>query len=164
MSFTDGQPFVPAVTFNYAAWVARFPEFANVSQQLAQLYFNEAALFVSNTGRHQRVRMWVLPYLLNLMTAHLAWLYAPRDANGNPSSSGENAPMVVGQMTSASEGAVNISTKPQSFDTAEWFAQTKYGYEFWQATAPARTFRYMPHPTRVPSAIFPSTFGQRWRF
>ena len=137
---------------------------ANVSQPLAQLYFNEAALFVSNTGRHQRVRIWVLPYLLNLMTAHLAWLYAPRDANGNPSSSGENAPMVVGQMTAATEGSVNISTAPQSFDTAEWFAQTKYGFEFWQATAPARTFRYIPHKRHVASGIFPSGLGRWWGF
>jgi hypothetical protein len=161
---SGGPPFVPAVVFNYAAWVARFPEFANVSQPLAQLYFDEAALFVSNTGRHQRVRIWVLPYLLNLMTAHLAWLYAPRDANGNPSSSGENAPMVVGQMTAATEGSVNISTAPQSFDTAEWFAQTKYGFEFWQATAPARTFRYIPHKRHVASGIFPSGLGRWWGF
>ena len=150
-----------AVPFNYSTWVLRFPEFSNVSQPLAQLYYDEAALFCANSIGNI-VPQWQLPFLLNLLTAHLAWLYAPRDELGNPATTGTPAPMTVGQIVTASEGSVSVGNKANSFDTAEWYAQTKYGYEYWQATASKRTMRYFPHQSKPSKAIFPSQAGSRW--
>lgn len=156
--------FVPAVNFNYSTWVLRFPEFSGVSNELAQLYFDEASMFIRNTIWNI-VPQWMLPTLLNLMTAHLAWLYAPRDADGNPATTGAIASPITGQITNAAEGSVNVAAKANSLNTAEWYAQTKYGYEFWQATAGFRTMQYSPRKTRVASTIFPfSPQGQGWPY
>lgn len=145
----------PAVTFDYNAWIARYPEFAGVSPTLAGLYEAEAELFCRNRLCPIR-RADVLLMLLNMLTAHIAWLAAPRDANGNPSSTGSSSNGgAVGQMTSANEGSVSVSFKPIENENAAWFAQSKYGFEFWQATAAYRTFRYFARKTNVPSTVFP---------
>ena len=149
----------PSVIFNYAGWVARYPEFAGVSQPLAQEYFNEAGLYFANCG-------WTgalpnAPTLLNMLTAHIAWLYAPRDANGNPSSTGEPASPLVGRITNAAEGSVNVAVelKESGSPSEAFFSQTKYGLSFWQATAQYRTARYMARPTIVAGPIFPGYIG-----
>lgn len=148
----------PAVTFDYAAWVARYPEFSGVSSDLAQLYFDEAELYCRNKLCPVRKPSTLL-MLLNMLTAHVAWIAAPRDANGNPATTGGPPPGVVGQMTTASEGAVSTGAKPIENPNAEWFAQSPYGFNFWQATAAYRTFRYFPRRTVVPSAIYPLVPG-----
>jgi hypothetical protein len=149
----------PAVTFDYAAWVARYPEFSGVSSDLAQLYFNEAELFCRNK-LCPISRASTLLMLLNMLTAHVAFLSAPRDANGAPATTGSAAEAgIVGQITSANEGAVSVSAKPIENEAAAWFAQSKYGFQFWQATAAFRTFRYFARKTNVPSAIFPAISG-----
>jgi hypothetical protein len=149
------------VTFSYAAWVARFPEFANVSSTLAQAYWDEAGLYFANQGWTGSLPQ--APTLLNLLTAHLAWLYAPRDANGNPSSTGQAASPLVGRISSAGEGSVNVSTEltASGGPAASFFTQTKYGFSFWQATSQFRTFRYAARPTVVANGIFPAFRGFR---
>lgn len=160
MTFIDQNCWTePAVTFDYSAWVARYPEFSNVSPQLAALYEAEAELYCRNKLGPIRNPATLL-LLLNMLTAHIAWMFAPRDANGNPASTGSAAPNVVGQMTNANEGSVSIGTAKITNENAEWFAQTKYGLEFWQATAAFRTFRYFPSRRPVPSAIFPTIPGR----
>lgn len=154
----------PAVVFNYAVWVARYPEFSAVSEPLAQAYFNEAGLYLANKG-------WIAalptaPTLFNMLTAHLAWLYAPRDLNGNPSSTGTVAPPLVGRISSASEGSVSVSTELTSSGSPSegFFTQTKYGLSFWQATAQFRQALYVARPTFVAGPIFggpPGPLG-RW--
>ena len=83
-----------------------------------------------------------------MLTAHLAWLYAPRDANGNPASTGQIAPPLVGRISTASEGSVSVSTELTSSGSPSeaFFSQTKYGLSFWQATAQFRTARYAARP------------------
>lgn len=147
------------VVFDYGVWVARYPEFSAVSQPLAKAFFEDAGDFFANSG-------WTagLPQaarLLNMLTAHLAWLYAPRDAAGNPSSTGTMPAPLVGRISTASEGSVSVSTEltGSGSPSEAWFTQTRYGFQFWAATAQFRTARYVPKPTIVPSGVFPY---RRW--
>lgn len=134
------------VVFNYAVWVARYPEFAAISQPLAQAYFDEAGLYFANCG--WTAALSIAPTLLNMLTAHLAWLYAPRDVNDNPSSTGQSASPLTGRISSASEGSVSVSTELTSSGSPSeaFFTQTKYGFSFWQATAQFRTALYSARP------------------
>lgn len=155
----------PAVTFDYAVWVARYPEFSAVSEPLATAYFGEAGLYCENVTSNPAFPAGVLPTLLNMLTAHIAWLNAPRDANGNPASTGQPAPNLVGRINSAAEGSVNVGLewKGSGSPSEDWFTQTKYGAAFWQASAQFRTARYVAHPTIVAGGAYPLAFsGRRW--
>ena len=154
----------PAVTFDYAVWVARFPEFAAISQPLAQAYFDEANLYCMNSCFNPAWPDGTLPVLLNLVTAHIAWLSAPRDAQGNPASTGSAASPLVGRINSATEGSVSVSADVggdvSSQGSQAWWYQTKYGIAWWAATAQYRTARYSARPTVVPGPGYPfSPFG-----
>lgn len=143
-----------AVTFDYAAWVARYPEFANVSEPQALGYFDEAGLYCANDACNPALA--VLPTLLNMLTAHIAWLNAPRDASGNPAASGQPASPLVGRISNASEGSVSVQTENQyDSGTPQWYQQTRYGAAYWAATAQFRTARYSARPTVVAGPIFP---------
>lgn len=152
----------PAVTFDYKTWVARYPEFTGVPQELAQLYFNEAGLYCANESCNPAYPS-ILPTLLNQLTAHIAWLNAPRGANGQPAAAGQPASPLVGRINSASEGSVSVSVE-NSFEpgTPQWFQQTKYGAAYWAATAQYRTMHYAAQPTFVGAAIFPFVGRGRW--
>jgi hypothetical protein len=130
------------VTFNYATWIATFPEFAaSVPQPLAQAFFDSAALYWRNDGSGPvRVPATQLA-ILNWLTAHLAKLFAP-DAMGNYPAS------LVGRISSASEGSVSVSVDYPTTNANAWFLQTPYGAAFWQMTAGYRTFRYRAPPKR----------------
>jgi hypothetical protein len=146
-----------AVVFNYAIWIARYPEFANVSPDLAAAYFDEAGLYWTNRG--WQASLSIAPTLLNMLTAHIAWLYAPRDGGqGNPSSTGQGASQLVGRISSAVEGSVNVSTEltASGSPSEAFFSQTKYGLSFWQATAQFRTARNAARPTIVANGMFPA--------
>lgn len=139
----------PTVVFNYGVWVARYPEFAGVSQPLAQAYFDEAGLYFANQGWTGALS--IAPTLLNMLTAHIAWLYAPRDAAGKPSSTGSGASPLTGRISSASEGSVSVSTELSSSGSPSeaWFTQTPYGFSFWQATAQFRQAHYVTNPMQT---------------
>lgn len=154
----------PAVTFDYATWITRYPEFVNVAQPLAQEYFNEAGLYCANDTCNPA--FCILSTLLNMLTAHIAWLNAPRDASGNPSSTGTlPAPAIVGRISNASEGSVSVAAEYESSGSPSdaFFTQTKYGAAFWQATAQFRTMRYGARPTIVVDGIFPYLPRAGWR-
>jgi hypothetical protein len=144
------------VAFNYAVWAARYPEFANISRTMAQAYFDEAGLYFANCGWTGALSQ--ASTLLNMLTAHIAWLYSPRDGQGNPSSTGTIAPMLIGRISSATEGSVTVQTELTSSGSPSeaFFNQTRYGYSFWAATSQFRTMRYSPRPTRVANGAFPS--------
>lgn len=149
-----------AASFNYSAWVVRFPEFSGVIEGEAAGYFEFASkVFFDNMGWPGSLPQASL--LLDLLTAHIAWLSAMRDSDGKPSSSGTNmAPATVGRVNSASEGSVSVQTE---YDVGSgvspsqaWFIQTRYGAMFWQATANLRSATYIPRQTPLPtSAIRP---------
>src|SRR5580698_10934670 len=79
-SFTWG---TGTVTFDYAQFAARYPEFDGVwSQAQATAFFTEATMYCDNE-RGSRIRdVAVRAVLLNMMTAHIAEL-ARLDASGN---------------------------------------------------------------------------------
>jgi len=124
------------VTFVYADWAARYPELATyVNAQQAQLFFNEAQLYCDNTTSSPVADLTQLTMLLYMMTAHIAALNA---ALGSPSSP------LVGRINSATQGSVSVQTQlDMPAGSAQWFAQTKYGIAYWQASAQFRRFTYV---------------------
>jgi hypothetical protein len=136
---------MPAAVFNYTAWTARFPELATgvsaVGALKAQAYFDEvAALYLDNTDASPVADPVRRLFLMNLLVAHLAALGAV-DATGQPQST------LVGRIASAGEGSVSVGADmgPVSASAA-WYLQTKYGAQYWQASANRRTMRYIPSP------------------
>lgn len=134
------------VTFNYAAWVARYPEFASpngtqpVIEALADQYFAEAGLYVANDGSSIIPNDTLLLMFLNMITAHIAALNAPL-ANGAPAST------LVGRISNASEGSVSVTTESDyPPGSAQWYQQTKYGAAYWAASVQFRNFKYSPGP------------------
>ena len=133
----------PAVVFNYAAWAALYPELsASVNSAQATGYFQQAQLYCDNSACSiidNSSPVYERTTLLNLVTAHIAQLFAP--LNGQPS------PTLVGRISSAGEGSVNVSVDMQyPPGSAQWFMQTKYGAMFWQGSSKYRTMRYVPGP------------------
>jgi hypothetical protein len=145
-----------AVTFSYAYWIAAYPEFAGCSQDQGQAWFDRAGLIFTNTTYNPAYPDNLSP-LLYLLTSHIGWLNAPRDANGNPATTGQAPSPIVGRINSASEGSVSVGAewKGSGSPSEDWYIQTRYGAEFWQATAQYRTARYIAHPTIVSPGIFP---------
>ncbi len=136
----------PAVTFDYAAWVAAYPTFAAVNEQQATFYFQVATLYCANRLRIVKC-LDTLTQLLWMLTAHVAWLSSMWDVNGNPSSSGtQPPPAIVGRIYNATEGSVTVASEwaSQIPQAAAWFLQSPWGAMFWQATAQYRTMRYFP--------------------
>jgi hypothetical protein len=138
------------VVFNATDFKASYPEFAAVGDSLLGDYFLMSDAFFKNDGTNPFVgdvsRMTRIAYMC---TAHIAWLFSPRDAQGNPAATGQAAPQTVGQITNASEGSVSVGLKDVASganELAAWFAQTKYGFMFWQATAQTRTMRVVVAP------------------
>lgn len=157
----------PTVTFNYDDFVAQFPVFAGLSPQQAQGYFNIAGLFFANTG-------WTgaLPQattLLYMLTAHIAWLLAPRDANGNPSSQGSaDSIPPPGRISSASEGSVSVQLDMGETNSGSpsqaFYMQSEYGIMYWYATAQFRTAVYVPPPPSFVTVGGSYPFFPRRRF
>lgn len=57
---------------------------------------------------------------------------------------------IVGRVSDATEGAVSVSaelnTAPLTNPGQAYYSQTKYGFQFWQATARFRTALFLPAP------------------
>lgn len=146
------------ITFNYAQWVAAFPTFKNVSEALAQSFWDRATLMFNDCGwpgSLPKARMF-----LNLLTCHIAWLNAPRDASGNPASTGMPAPATVGRVSSANQGSVSVQLDmgdaTAGSPSQPWYMQTTWGAEYWAGTAPFRTAKYAADPTIVTNGVYPS--------
>ncbi len=128
-------------TFDYGAWVVRYPEFQTLARSQVEAFFAEATIYHSNDGsgpvnnaEHQKL-------LLGMLVAHIASL--------NVGINGESASPLVGRISSASEGSVSVSVDlPGIPGTAAWYGQSKYGLAYWQATAGYRIARYVPGPSR----------------
>jgi hypothetical protein len=132
------------VTFDYAAWVARYPEFSTVTQPMAQDYFNEATLYFRNDGGGPCNDASVQLTLLNMLTAHIAQL--------NAIINGVVPSPLVGPLSDVSEGSVSAATDLSNIPgSAAWYNQTKYGFAFWAATRGWRTAVYRPFRRFIPS-------------
>src|SRR5258708_20195445 len=74
----------PVVIFDYAGWLAQYPEFAYVTPPQATGYFNQATLLVDNTLSSPVQDPTQLATLLNMATAHIAALFAPSSSAPRP--------------------------------------------------------------------------------
>jgi Protein of unknown function (DUF4054) len=161
----------PAITFVFSDWVAQFGEFAAVNPVAAQAWFNRATNFCSNDTCNpayvQDPTGGILTGLLYLLTAHIAWLNAPRDAFGNPAATGAPASPIVGRINTASEGSISVGADMgdanEGSPSQAWFMTTRYGAEFWYASVQYRHGFYVAQPTILPenSLFFP--YGPHWR-
>lgn len=136
------------VTFDYARWAAAYPEIsATVSLGQAQSYFNRATMQLDNTATSvvsDAAAGGAREMLLWLLVSHLAVLGA-RDANQ------------VGRINDATQGSVHVAFENQpAVGTAAWYQQTRYGSEYWAATASLRTMLYVSayQPFAIP---YPAT-------
>lgn len=127
------------VIFDPAAFKARYPEFAAVSDPTLQAYFNEATLYLSNTDVSPVQNVTRRAMMLNMLTAHIGKLAGALSIDGQPPP--------VGRVSQAAEGSVSVGMEYLAPGTAAWFTQTPYGAAFWQATSSLRGFRYRSRPT-----------------
>lgn len=127
------------VVFNPTAFKARYPEFASVSNVLLGACFVEATLYLSNADNSPVQDVTRRTLMLNMLTAHIAYL------GGALASDGQARP--VGRVSQASEGSVSASFDFGTPGTEVWYSQSQYGAAFWQATLSLRRFRYIPQPT-----------------
>lgn len=142
--------------FNQTAFLLRYPEFAAFSTArpgaLGAIFANDAGLYLSNTDRSPVKCVFKRTVLLNMLTAHIAFMGGALNTDGQP--------RPVGRISQASEGSVSASFDytPATDGSGAWFKQSEYGANFWQATSNLRGFRYRPNPTN-PGGPYP--FGRR---
>jgi len=153
----------PVVTFD-SAWfqkfTAMFPVFGCLTQEQVSAYFDLATLYVANDARNPAI--CVLPQLLYLVTAHIAWMMSPKDASGNPTASpgGSFSGGLVGRISQATQGSVSVTTEFNASPGSEqWYMQTIWGEAAWVAMSQFRNARYTVSPTNVGGPVFP---GAPW--
>lgn len=167
------------VVFSYAVWVARFPEFAAIPQLLAQSYFDEATIVWRNNGTSPAgmplspsLTPAIQSVILNLITAHIAALYAQSQGQADPGGA-QDANTPVGRIASASEGSVSVSADlglaPSANAMQAWLTQTKYGFQAYAYMGTYRTMRYVPGMLQPGGFGWPATgpfgpgLGRYWR-
>lgn len=133
--------------FNYAVWAARFPELAaTVDQATATAYFAEATFLLDNTDCSIVQDVGQRLVLLNLITAHIAYLASPARAGA------------VGRISDATQGSVSTSLDYGDVSKSEaYWVQSPYGAQYWAMTVRYRTMQYRPGPR--PFLGVPRGFG-----
>lgn len=160
----------PPVVFSYADFIAAYPVFnAVMSGQMTGYFAIASTLFGNNTVNLNRFGgdLTVMTAIMYAATAHVAWLQASRDVNGNPSTNGSQPPPgIVGRVSSASEGSVSVSSEWSKVDSSSeaFWIQTQYGALFWQMTAGVRTAHYLQNPAVRAVPLVPYGYGRggRW--
>ena len=130
------------VAFDPVTFKLRYPEFAAVADPTLAACFDEAGLYLSNTDNSPVQNLTRRATLLNMLTAHVAYIGGLLSADGMP--------RPVGRVSQASEGSVSAAFEgvPPTPGSGAWFQQSQYGAAFWQATSSLRGMRYIPCPTR----------------
>lgn len=119
------------VVFNAEEFKTLYPEFANVPNETLQNYFNAATLLCDNTPQSLVTDIAERKMLLYMLVCHIATLK-------------ERGNAIVGTITSAAEGKVNVSVTP--LVNANWYQSTACGALYWQATAKYRRgIRYVKY-------------------
>lgn len=153
----------PPVTFDFTAFKSFYPVFNACTEAQAQFWFDQAGLYCSNNTCNPAYPDGKLATLLYMLTAHVGWLSAPRDAVGIPAATGTPA-QITGRTSSATEGSVSIQSDIGDTNGGSpsqwWYMLTPYGQAFWAASAPYRTARYVANPTYVPGTGSPLGIGR----
>ncbi len=149
-----------AVSFSYATFIARYPEFRACSEELLGQYFVEAGLYFRNDGTSPVTLDAQQLLIMNMFTAHIAALYAQSQGQAAPGQA-QDANSPVGRIASATQGSVTVSTELQTSPAAlgmqQWLAQTKYGLSAWSAIKPYILSRYVPGSLQ-PGGLGPQPF------
>ena len=127
------------VVFDPAAFKARYPEFTAVPDGTLSACFEEAGLYLSNADNSPMQSIPRRTLLLNMLTAHVAFIGGKLSADG--------LPRPVGRVSQAGEGSVSAGFEYATPGSMSWFTQSQYGAAYWQATLALRMFRYRPQPT-----------------
>lgn len=134
------------VTFSYDTWTATFPEFLSaggtipVTPTQAAQYFTQATMLHANDGSGPVNNSDQQLALLNMVTAHIAAIFAP------PQGQAAASP-IVGRIKDATQGSVSVSAENDyPPGSAQYWQQTKYGSMYWEATKQFRRMRYYPNP------------------
>lgn len=144
--------------FNPATFIGRYPEFTaaySANPTLFASMFSEAGLYLNNTDCSIVQDVTLRGTLLNMITAHIAFLSGLLTADGQP--------RPVGRVSAANEGAVGATFDftPATPGTGAWFQQSQYGAAFWQATTCYRGMKYFAQPTRV-EGFTGTRLGTNW--
>lgn len=125
---------MPIVTFDPAKFAVRYPQFSGHDPAFLQACFDEAGLYLDNTEASIVTDASEREQLLHMLVAHLVALNTAIE-QGNSG---------VGRVASASEGSVSVSLDFGAVTNSQaWYAQTPYGANYWAATAPYRSLRYV---------------------
>lgn len=129
------------VIFDPVAFVARYPEFTNVTNARMQACFDDSGLYLSNSDSSPVQDVTRRKSLLWMLTAHILTIGGALSPDGKP--------LPVGRVSNAAEGSVSaaldyMEMKPGS---GPWFQTTIYGASFWAATSNLRGFRYIAQRT-----------------
>lgn len=125
------------VQFNYQSWVQAYPEFSALPETtVTEVYWTQAQIIHRNDGGGPVSNTASQSVLLNLVVAHLAYLFG--GVNGQP------PPQTVGRVDAATQGSVNVSLDYGTVTNSQaWWVQSKYGAQYWLMTATYRTMRYI---------------------
>lgn len=139
-------------TWSQSDFLESYPNFKAVPAPLLEANFNIAGMFCRNDGTSPITKVASQTMLLYLLTAHLLQITFGPNGEGAIAGGG-GATGLVGRISSATEGAVSVSTDFPTNPNAAWFMQTPYGATFWQATANYRRGYYRAGPTRFGTGI-----------
>lgn len=126
--------------FDEAVFKARYQEFEDVAGTFLGECFVEAGNYLSNSDGSVVSNITKRRSLLNMLTAHIAYLAGALSADGQA--------LPPGRVSQAAEGSVSVSFEDQAPTpgSGPWFRQTSYGSAFWQATVNYRGMHYVPGP------------------
>lgn len=128
------------VTFDVAAFVARYPQFAaynTANPGALQLFFNEATLLLKNAANSLVRDLTERAMLLNMIVAHLGLIGGILTPAGAGSTAGQ-----VGRVSNATEGSVSATLDMgAAYGSQAWWNQSQYGATYWAMTAKYRTMR-----------------------
>lgn len=124
------------VIFDPKVFKEQYPEFASSPDGVLTRFWCQAVILLDNTKNSVVKDTCVRGTLLSLLVAHIACLFY--GVNGQSPSD------LVGRINSAKEGTVSVNTDlPGITAGSAWYAQTKYGLEYYELTRTFRTFRYI---------------------
>ena len=115
------------VTFSHEEFVQIYPQFIAAPGPRLASYFRRATRVLNNTESSVVQDVVERKDLLFLIVAHIATL----ESRGSG---------IVGQLINASEGSVSSQFSAMSPGKQEYWSQTQYGLEFWEATRRYRSF------------------------
>lgn len=141
------------VVFDPAAFIVEYPEFTGIVAGVLTRNFRHATLQLNNGCGSLVKDASKREVLLDMLTAHLTVLN-----QGTNDGAGNVTPPygVVGRIATATEGSVTVGVEYDAPPNASqaWLIQTKYGAEYWSATAKYRTMRYIPAPQCVTPGLW----------